>query len=87
MSMPNQSKIKTLDYNRVMEHEDLKRQIIAELKPIMLEAVEGWLSNQKDTLLLSLVGMIEQEKWKHEHNVEDDAIEKAIEEIAETSEN
>jgi len=46
----------------------LKQEILKELKPLMIECVEGWLSNQKDTLLLQLVGMMEQDKWNKEHN-------------------
>jgi len=42
----------------------LKQELLNELKPLMKECVEGWLSNQKDTLLLQLIGMIEQDKWQ-----------------------
>jgi len=45
----------------------LKQEILNELKPLMKECVEGWLNNQKDTLLLQLIGMIEQDKWQKAH--------------------
>ena len=48
----------------------LKKEILNELKPLMMECVEGWLSNQKDTLLIQLVGMIEQEKYEIAHRGE-----------------
>ena len=66
-----------------MDINKLKIELLNELKPIMLEAVEGWLNNQKDTLLLSLVGMIEQEKWKREHDEMDNAVQNAIRVIGE----
>ena len=45
----------------------LKQEILNELKPLMTQCVEGWLSNQKDTLLLQLIGMMEQDKWQKAH--------------------
>lgn len=48
-------------------HEELKREILNDLKPIMLECVEGWLSKQKDTLMIQLIGMLEHEKWEKEN--------------------
>ena len=48
-------------------HAELKIQILKELKPIVKEYVEGWLNNQKDTLLLQLIGFIEQDKWVKSH--------------------
>lgn len=45
----------------------LKQDLLNELKPLMKECVEGWLNNQKDTLLLQLIGMIEQDKWQKSH--------------------
>lgn len=42
----------------------LKQELLNELKPLMIECVEGWLNNQKDTLILQLIGMIEQDKWQ-----------------------
>lgn len=59
----------------------IKRDVLNELKPLMEECVKGWLDNQRDTLLLGLVGMIEQEKWKKEHNETDDAVANAFEEL------
>jgi hypothetical protein len=64
-----------------MNSDTIKSQVLNELKPIMLEAVEKWLNAQRDTLLLSLVGMIENEKWKREHSEQDDLVEKAMDEL------
>jgi hypothetical protein len=67
-----------MDINAV---ERLKRDILNELKELMKECVYGWLNNQRDTLLLGLVGMIEQEKWKKEHSEDDNAVDNAVNEL------
>lgn len=66
--------------------ENMKRDVLAELKPLMEECVRGWLDNQKDTLMLSLVGMLEQEKWKWEHKEEDNAVVNALNELTDARE-
>lgn len=52
---------------RETNHSALKQELLNELKPLMEECVKGWLNNQKDTLLLQLIGMIEQDKWEKSH--------------------
>lgn len=52
-------------------HEQLKRELLNELKPLMEQCVEGWLNNQKDTLLIQLIGMIENDKWNKEYHGEE----------------